>query len=131
MLCIMQEGCPFCEQAKDMLEDRDVEYEEVRLKYADCFTSKKYTFVLVVRRLCRSLQRNLARHKRIVTLSGARQMLILSHPDYRLHSWSVTTRGLRGLSGKGTVPQVFIGGHLIGGAEDLEQYLKDHPNFGQ
>jgi glutaredoxin-like protein len=36
----------------------------------------------------------------------------------------VTTRSLRAVSGAGTVPQVFIGGKLIGSADDLEAYLK-------
>ncbi len=36
----------------------------------------------------------------------------------------ITSRGLRGVSGATTVPQVFIGGKLIGGADALEEYLK-------
>ena len=35
----------------------------------------------------------------------------------------ITTSALRAVSGKGTAPQVFIGGRLIGGSEDLEKYL--------
>jgi glutaredoxin-like protein len=35
----------------------------------------------------------------------------------------ITSSALRAVSGKGTAPQVFIGGRLIGGSEDLEQYL--------
>jgi glutaredoxin-like protein len=35
----------------------------------------------------------------------------------------ITTSSLRAVSGKGTAPQVFIGGRLIGGAEELEQYF--------
>ena len=35
----------------------------------------------------------------------------------------ITTSALRAVSGKGTAPQVFIGGRLVGGAEDLEKYL--------
>ena len=34
------------------------------------------------------------------------------------------TRGLRGFSGAGTVPQVFIGGKHIGGCDDLEKFLQ-------
>lgn len=37
---------------------------------------------------------------------------------------SITTRTLRAVSGNATTPQVFIGGQLIGSADDLEQYLK-------
>jgi len=37
---------------------------------------------------------------------------------------AISSRGLRGLSGANTVPQVFIGGRHIGGADDLEQYLQ-------
>ena len=36
----------------------------------------------------------------------------------------VTTRTLRAVSGAGTVPQVFIGGKLVGSADDLDAYLK-------
>ncbi len=36
----------------------------------------------------------------------------------------VTSRSLRALSGATTTPQVFIGGKLIGTADDLEAYLK-------
>ena len=35
----------------------------------------------------------------------------------------ITTSTLRAVSGKGTTPQVFIGGRLIGGADDLERYF--------
>jgi len=35
----------------------------------------------------------------------------------------ITSSTLRAVSGKGTTPQVFIGGKLIGGADDLERYL--------
>lgn len=35
----------------------------------------------------------------------------------------ITTRTLRAVSGNATTPQVFIGGRLIGSADDLEQYL--------
>jgi glutaredoxin-like protein len=35
----------------------------------------------------------------------------------------ITTSALRAVSGKGTAPQVFIGGRLIGGSEELEQYF--------
>ena len=36
---------------------------------------------------------------------------------------SVTSSTLRAVSGKGTWPQVFIGGKLIGGADELESYF--------
>jgi glutaredoxin-like protein len=35
----------------------------------------------------------------------------------------ITSSSLRAVSGKGTTPQVFIGGKLIGGADELEKYL--------
>jgi glutaredoxin-like protein len=35
----------------------------------------------------------------------------------------ITSQALRAVSGKGTTPQVFIGGRLIGGADDLEHYF--------
>jgi glutaredoxin-like protein len=35
----------------------------------------------------------------------------------------LTSSALRAVSGKGPTPQVFIGGRLIGGADDLEQYF--------
>jgi glutaredoxin-like protein len=37
----------------------------------------------------------------------------------------ITTSAVRAVSGKGTVPQVFIGGRLVGGAEDLERYFAE------
>ena len=37
---------------------------------------------------------------------------------------SITSSTLRAVSGKGTWPQVFIGGKLIGGADELEAYFK-------
>ncbi|HEY4999212.1 MAG TPA: glutathione peroxidase [Usitatibacter sp.] len=35
----------------------------------------------------------------------------------------ITSSTLRAVSGKGTTPQIFIGGKLIGGADELEQYF--------
>jgi glutaredoxin-like protein len=35
----------------------------------------------------------------------------------------ITSSTLRAVSGNGTTPQVFIGGNLIGGADELEQYF--------
>jgi glutaredoxin-like protein len=35
----------------------------------------------------------------------------------------ITTSTLRAVSGQGTAPQVFIGGKLVGGADDLEAYF--------
>lgn len=35
----------------------------------------------------------------------------------------ITSSTLRAVAGKGTTPQVFIGGKLIGGADDLEKYF--------
>jgi glutaredoxin-like protein len=35
----------------------------------------------------------------------------------------VTLSTVRAVSGKGTVPQVFIGGKLIGGADDVEKHF--------
>jgi glutaredoxin-like protein len=35
----------------------------------------------------------------------------------------ITTSTVRAVSGKGTVPQVFIGGKLIGGSEEVEKYF--------
>ncbi len=35
----------------------------------------------------------------------------------------ITTSALRAVSGKGTAPQVFIGGRLIGGADELEKHF--------
>ena len=37
----------------------------------------------------------------------------------------ITSSTLRAVSGKGTAPQVFIGGRLIGGSEELERYFAD------
>jgi glutaredoxin-like protein len=35
----------------------------------------------------------------------------------------ITSSTLRAVSGKGTTPQVFIGGRLVGGADELEKYF--------
>lgn len=37
---------------------------------------------------------------------------------------AIGSRGLRGVAGAGTVPQVFIGGRHIGSADELEEYLR-------
>ena len=37
----------------------------------------------------------------------------------------ITSSTLRALSGRGTTPQVFIGGKHIGGADDLEKYFAE------
>ncbi len=37
----------------------------------------------------------------------------------------VTTRSLRAVTGAGTVPQVYVGGRHIGGADDLERFLSE------
>ena len=39
----------------------------------------------------------------------------------------VTTRSLRAVTGQGTVPQVYVAGKHIGGADQLEEYLKTLP----
>ena len=36
-----------------------------------------------------------------------------------------TLRSVRAITGKETVPQVFIGGHYIGGSDDLEAFLQE------
>lgn len=37
----------------------------------------------------------------------------------------ITSSALRAVSGRGTVPQVFVGGRLVGGSEDLEKYFAE------
>jgi glutaredoxin-like protein len=37
----------------------------------------------------------------------------------------ITSSTLRALSGRGTTPQVYIGGKHIGGADDLEKYFAE------
>jgi glutaredoxin-like protein len=41
---------------------------------------------------------------------------------------SIRSKALGAISGAGTVPQVFVDGALIGGAEQLEAWLKQHPH---
>ncbi|MFN8575382.1 MAG: glutathione peroxidase [Candidatus Sericytochromatia bacterium] len=48
----------------------------------------------------------------------------LKFEDIELNS-DITTRSLMAVSGKNSTPQVFIGGKLIGGSEDLEKYLNN------
>jgi len=62
-------GCPFCQQAKDLLASKNLLFEEIPL------------------------------------------------------SNDVTTRTLRAVCGQTTVPQVFVGGQHVGGAEDLAKFL--------
>lgn len=62
-------GCTFCTQAKQMLMDHGIQYEEIVL------------------------------------------------------GQDATTVSLRAVSGRATVPQIFMGGRHIGGSEDLQQYL--------
>lgn len=38
---------------------------------------------------------------------------------------AIGSRGLRGVTGAGTVPQIFIGGRHIGNADDLETYFRE------
>lgn len=64
-------GCPYCAQAKALLDESGMVYEEIALN---------------------------------------RQ---------------VTSKALRAVSGQSSVPQVFIGGHHIGGADALKQYFSD------
>ncbi|WP_407322203.1 glutathione peroxidase [Dickeya ananatis] len=62
-------GCPFCAKAKQLLQDRSLQYEEIML------------------------------------------------------GKDATTVSLRAVTGRSTVPQVFIGGRHIGGSEELETFL--------
>jgi glutaredoxin-like protein len=58
----------------------------------------------------------------------ARAKALLESKGYRYDEISlgkhVTSSTLRAVSGRGTWPQVFIGGKLIGSADDLEAYFK-------
>ncbi|WP_038910002.1 glutathione peroxidase [Dickeya dadantii] len=62
-------GCPFCAKAKQLLQDRGIQYEEIML------------------------------------------------------GKDATTVSLRAMTGRSTVPQVFMGGRHIGGSEELETVL--------
>lgn len=62
-------GCPYCAKAKQMLQDRGLQYEEIIL------------------------------------------------------GTDATTVSLRAITGRSTVPQIYIGGRHIGGSDDLEQYF--------
>ena len=66
---VHQTSCPFCAKAKQMLQERGIQYEEIVL------------------------------------------------------GKDATTVSLRAVSGRATVPQVFIGGRHIGGSDDLETFL--------
>jgi glutaredoxin-like protein len=58
-----------------------------------------------------------ARAKRQLTDAGYKYVeVLLAH--------SIRTKALGAIAGAGTVPQVFINGRLIGGAEALEQFLR-------
>ena len=66
---ITKPGCPFCAKAKQLLQDKGLQYEE----------------------------------------------LVLGQ--------DATTVSLRAITGRSTVPQVFIGGRHIGGSDDLEKHF--------
>jgi glutaredoxin-like protein len=58
-----------------------------------------------------------ARAKRALTEAGYDYVeLPLPH--------TIRSRAIGAIAGAGTVPQVFINGRLIGGAEDLDAYLR-------
>ncbi len=67
---ITKPGCPFCTGAKELLKEKGIAYEEIRL------------------------------------------------------GKDATLRSLRAITGRETVPQVFIGGQHIGGSEELALYLE-------
>jgi glutaredoxin len=45
------------------------------------------------------------------------------HFEELLLNWDYTDATLRAVSGRSTVPEIFINGDFIGGAEELETYL--------
>lgn len=47
----------------------------------------------------------------------------INYEEIEISNHDVTSRSLRAITGKETVPQVFIEGGYIGGSEDLEKYL--------
>jgi len=55
----------------------------------------------------------------------AKQMLIDNNMQFEeiVLGQDATTVSLRAVTGRATVPQIFIGGRHIGGSDDLEQYL--------
>jgi glutaredoxin-like protein len=69
---ITRPGCPFCAQAKNLLAEHGVDYDEISL------------------------------------------------------GTHAATRSVRAITGRDTVPQVFINSEHIGGTEELEQYLANH-----
>jgi glutaredoxin-related protein len=42
------------------------------------------------------------------------------------HGDELTMLGVRAASGAATLPQVFLGGQLLGGADQLTEYLSTH-----
>jgi glutaredoxin len=69
VLILARHGCPYCEQAKALLERRGIPYEAVHL------------------------------------------------------GDELTMQGVRAAAGQAKVPQIFIDGKLIGGAEQLGEFL--------
>lgn len=63
--------------------------------------------------------------KGCIHCARARNLLDANHMPYEEIELGkgITSRSLRALSGATTTPQVFIGGNLIGSADDLETYL--------
>jgi len=59
--------------------------------------------------------------------ASAKQMLSERGMDFEeiVLGHDATLRSVRAITGKETVPQVFIGGHYIGGSDDLEAFLQE------
>lgn len=55
----------------------------------------------------------------------AKAKKLLDERGWRYEEIPASPRRLRAVSGKATTPQIFIDGRYVGGAEDLEAYLRD------
>ncbi|WP_027852760.1 glutathione peroxidase [Marinobacterium litorale] len=62
-----------------------------------------------------------ARAKKQLTERG------MDYEEIQLGQNGITYSSLVAISGKGTVPQIFIDGDHIGGADELEKWMSDHP----
>ena len=72
VLMLARHGCPYCERAKSLLEERGIPFEAVHL------------------------------------------------------GDELTMQGIQAAAGEAKVPQVFVGGKLVGGSEQLTEFLRTH-----
>jgi len=91
----------------------EVSDADTMLNYINCNAEKPEFVTLFTKEGCG----HCTRAKQLLQAHG------MDYEEVKLGN-GITTRSLRAISGNATTPQVFIGGKLIGSADDLESYFK-------